>query len=478
MATGKDLNQRFLKNIDKMRQDILDRGEQASTLSDNVIDVSGDRTSFVVPDEIDAFSAVNALKNYLEFSTFKPENTFEIYGAIVKEDGREIVTSLYIRKEDIGKVADNASAFERLLGIKLPAQIHQFESKYKNSTIPGTDSEFPRPKLMSESSNAYEIYLETFYAHLNIRKEETIDGIGRKPYPHEQIDFKNGDTINSLYQSEYFLKHFASERKKAIVAQRAAGSRQNTRINSGDRLTVRESEDVENTPLGRKIGSALNSFDTFFKNSTLWRKIRLGAIGCLASAGAIFLAVSNPGIAAAAIYGTGLVGGSLFIGKKVHKSLKKKVDNYLYGPPIVQSEQTPDHPTEPPRQGPVPTQEQQPPRQRQEDNPPAQAPEPEQDPFDPFEQQPKATIIPEVLDSYLAEAGINMSQYRDIENSILLVQSELAKLNPSSREYANKEQELHLLKKQQRDQLQVIEHLMSEMFKEFNMESKGRGGKY
>ena len=71
-----------------------------------------------------------------------------------------------------------------------------------------------------------------------------------------------------------------------------------------------------------------------------------------------------------------------------------------------------------------------------------------------------------------------MSQYRDIENSILLVQSELAKLNPSSREYANKEQELHLLKKQQRDQLQVIEHLMSEMFKEFNMESKGRGGKY
>ncbi len=493
MATGKELNQSFLKNIDELRENILRDGMNESKLSGNVVDVSGNNTAFVTNDDLDKFRAINALKNYLEFSTFKPEHTYEIYGAIIKEDGKEKATTLFIREEDITKVADMADEFEKLLGIKLPAQIHQAKTKYAKSVVPGTTSMAPRAKLMSESDKQYEEYLEQFYEDLNLPKEENVDGVGRKPYVHETIDYRTSDAVAPNYTSEYYLRRFAIDKAQSLAAA-AANDRgaQNNRIEDGDRLTVRESDDVEKTPLGRKIGSALNSFDTFFKNQAMWKKIRIGAIGGIAGAGAICFAVSNPPVAVAALYGGALIGGTLYLSKKVGKWAQKKINDWLYGPEL-EKDRAPQNPENP---EPQQTQQQTPPTPPTPPVPPVNSPvppvnQPSSDaaaagapgaPSTPPtggpgpDQQPPVqnpVVIPEQLDQFLAEAGINMEQYREIERRIAVAETELAGTMLNTQAYQIKAAELATLKKQLRDQLLVIEGLMDEMLKDFNIQKSG-----
>lgn len=481
MATGKDLNKTFLKLIDEKRESILNAGLLESTLSGNVTDVSGNNTAFVVNDDMDTYRAINDLKNYLEFSSFHPDHTYDICGVGYVEDGKGKNTSLMIRDEDIAKIADHADDYERLLGIKFPAQIHQMKSKYANSVITGTSVAYPRPKLMSESTQQYEDYLESVYASANIPKKDNIDGIGRQPYPHEQIDFRVDDKQNPAFASEYYLHRYTEERKKAMGANNR-GQAQNNRINSGDRLTINESDDVENTPLGRKVGSALNSFDTFFKNESMWRKVRIGAIGCLGGAGLIAVAMANPALSAGVLVGGGVISLAAFAGFKLKDAFNKKVHDWLYGPELPKQEpkqESESRAPQPPAQAPVPPV--QPTAPTGTPVPPVQPAAstgtpvpPVQRPSAPAPQKP--TIIPEQLDNFLNEAGINMEQYRDIERRVLVAKSELASLDPSSPDFQTKTSEVAELKRQQKDQLMVIEGLMDEMLRDFNVQkNEGRG---
>lgn len=466
MATGKDLNKDFLNNVDAQIRELLNNGQTESTLSGNVVDVSGNNSCFVVRGEEDKFNALYALKNYLEFSTFQLEHTYEIFGAVVNENGREKVVSLFVREEDMAKLAAKADDYERLLGIRFPAQIHQFKARYAHSVIPGTNAPIPRPKLMSESDKDYEDFLEQTYADLNIEKKENVDGIGRRPYLHEQIDFRESDEFNEAYTSENYIRRFRADRAQSLGQQPNVGrARGNNRIGDNDRLTIRESEDVERTPLGRKIGSSLNSFDTFFKNEPLWRKIRLGALGGLAVGAVGVVAFSNPPLAVAAIWGAGVIGGGIFLGKKIQKIVSKKLNDWLYGP-VLEQEERQEEPT--PQRAPEPPQQ---PR-RQAERPPVPPVEDDFQPEPPLRRpQPESqsTIVPEALDSFLKDAGMNMEQYREVENRVRVVEDELRRLTPGSVEYQLKDQELAVLKQQQREQLEVIEGLLQEMFHDFNI---------
>ena len=187
MATGKKLNQRFLESIDEERRIILEEGEKESELSGNVIDVCRDGTEFIRVEDEEKYNAINELKNYLEFSSFKLDETYEIPGIEIPDADEKI--NLYIKKDDISKIADKAEIFETLLGIKLPAQIYQCKTRYANEKVPGTNMEIPRPKLMSETTEQYEEYLKSQYSQEDIEPVPTPDNIGRMPYPHEQVEY-------------------------------------------------------------------------------------------------------------------------------------------------------------------------------------------------------------------------------------------------------------------------------------------------
>lgn len=458
MATGKDLNQKFLGNIDEQLRVMLESGKVESELSDNVIDLGGNGTEFIRTEDEDKYKAIYELKNYLEFNTFKIDETYEIPGIEIQGEREKI--SLYIKKDDISKIADKAEEFEKLLGIKLPSQIYQCKTKYATEKIPGTNLDIPRPKLMSETTEQYEEYLSALYSKENIDPEPTPDSIGRMPYLHEKVEYRTANTIKDQYVSEYYTHYIKELTLGQMPARKTSGSRKNNRIKDDDELTVRESDDLERTPLGQKIGAGLTSFENVFKNGSTWQKIRHGAIGTLIGGGVLFFAYTNP--VAAASLGV-FVGAGLLAGKglqKLCRFLKEKKDDWLYGkkrsddddeePDLDddEPENEPPRPTNPPRtENPNPPQRQDPPRQQ--------------------------TVIPEELDSFLDEAGINVEQYREIERRVSAAENELSALTPGTPEYAAKQAELSTLKEQQKDQLQVIEVLLEEMLKGVNAVKTG-----
>lgn len=473
MSTGRKLNQKFLENIDKQRDKILESGQIESQLSGNVIDVSGNNTAFIKEDDQDKYNAINNLKSYLEFNTFALEETYEIPGVTIKENNAQTRVKLYIRKEDIGKIAEEAEKFEALLGIELPAQIYQFKSKYKQININGELDDIPRPKLMSETPEQYEQYLSDFYNNHNIKPTQNPNGIGREPYPHEQIDFKINNSINENFHSEYYLDYIREEHLRILWPGQNRGQsqannqpqRRNNRINDDDELTVRESDDLEKTPLGQKIGAGLTSFANFFKSGSNWQKIKTGAVGALLVSGAGFLVYSSP--IAALVTGGAILGG-VAIAKGIRKPinfLREKINSFLYGPKIEKDDDEPEieQPTRqqtPPVPTPQPsTQEPQQPGRQSPQNP-ISTPEPTPAPV-----QSQKSVIPPEFDYYFEEAGINIEQYREIEKRIAVVNLSLQNLVPGTPEYQTTMIQLNNLKQQQKEQLLIMEELMEEMLK-------------
>lgn len=458
MATGKKLNQRFLESIDEERRIILEEGEKESELSGNVIDVCRDGTEFIRVEDEEKYNAINELKNYLEFSSFKLDETYEIPGIEIPDADEKI--NLYIKKDDISKIADKAEIFETLLGIKLPAQIYQCKTRYANEKVPGTNMGIPRPKLMSETTEQYEEYLKSQYSQEDIEPVPTPDNIGRMPYPHEQVEYRSSNAIKDKYISEYYSLYIEELMLSQIPSRAQRSGRRNNRINDDDEFIVRESDDLERTPLGQKIGTGLTSFQNVFKSASTWQKIRHGAIGTLIGGGVLYFAYTNP-IAAVSL---GLmIGTGVLLGKGLQhlgRFIKEKKDNWLYGPKIPQDtgghEQNDNEPA---------------------NRPPAPAPQsdsdsPSQNP-QPRAQQQSQTVIPEELDEFLNEAGINITQYREIERRINVAEHELSALIPGSTEYTTKQIEIASLKEQQKDQLQVIEVLLEDMLQNVNAVKAG-----
>lgn len=470
MATGKDLNHRFLEIIDKKREKCLADGKTESELSGNVVDVSGNN-DFVNIDDLDKFKAINELKNYLEFSTFKPEETYEIPGTTIFHKNREERVTLYIKKEDIGKIAEQAEILEDLLYIQFPSQIYQFQTRYSGNKVPGTNIDIPRPKLMSETEEQYEEYLKGVYEPEGIEPEQIPDGVGRMPYPHEQIEFSVENVINDKYFSEYYLENQRTARLNQLFPNSGTG-RPNNRIDDDDELVVRESDDLERTPLGQKIGAALTTFENTFKNASTWQKIRHAGVAGLILGAGCFFAYSNPiGVTAVAVaIGAGTLGGLAL--RKLTKMIKKKAKNWLYGSQIEDEEHEhtdEQQPTQQPQRQNAPTQtqqQQQQPVQPQQgsNNTGAPAPQPQPRPTPtPTPVAPPTTPIPEELDGYFNEAGLNIEQYREVERRISVAENELKSLVSGTPEHQAKLQEIATLKTQQKEELSVIENILEEM---------------
>lgn len=488
---------------DKLLSDLAE--QQAQIISSEV----QNQESNAADDE--KITIINELANYFNFDKFDAHETFEIPGVQLK-NGKFI--KIYVKEEDITNIADKAEKYEKTLGIKFPAQIYQFQTKHLGETIPGTNTPVPRPKLMSETNNQYEEYLKTIYANEGISVKAAPDNIGRNPYPHEQINYKKTNKVNYDYYSEYYLNYQSATRYDILRNQtpQSNGQRKaNNRIRPGEKLTVKDSELVEKTPLGQKIGRGLTTLGTTISNPNFWAKFKVAACGLLVATGIGFAIFSNPALAAGIAVGALSIGGGLLLGKKIKNSFSRKINNWLYGKPIEESDTYDDleEPTVAYSQNygkdyeKTQSNEPQPPKPSQEQNyektqsdepqPTKLSTEPEDNtqnyiPKDPYQNNVTAyeshdhnekvkiypaetsetPVQPEDTDvimceSFINEAAQNMKDLRDIRARIKVEQEILKNYDSQSPEYQDRVAKLNVLQQQEGELLSIVETLLNDV---------------
>lgn len=286
------------------------------------------------PDDKETINTINELANFFNFDKFIPNETFEIPGLQLR-NGKYI--KIYVKEDDITNIADQAEKYEKLLGIKFPAQIYQYQTKNLGATIPGTKTPIPRPKLVTETNDDYEKYLKNIYTNEGILTKPAPDKIGRSPYPHEHIDFKRTQEEDSTYYSEYYLNYQNSIRIQNLRSQvppTEGPKRTNNRIQRNERLTVKDSELVGKTPLGQKIGKGLTTMGSITANPNFWTKLKVGVASAVIVTALGFGIYANPALAAAIAVGAVSIGGGIFLGKKIKNAISRKINNWLYGKPI------------------------------------------------------------------------------------------------------------------------------------------------
>lgn len=499
MNDKKRLNDKLLSDLAEQQTKILSSNVQSQ--GSNVADT-------------EKITIITELSNYFNFDKFDAHETFEIPGVQLK-NGKFI--KIYVKEEDITKIADKADKYEKMLGIKFPAQIYQFQTKHLGETIPGTNTPIPRPKLISETNNQYEEYLKTIYTNEGISTKAAPDNIGRNPYPHEQINFKKTNKVNYDYYSEYYLNYQSAVRFNILRSQTPQSGEQrkpNNRIRPGEKLTIKDSELVEKTPLGQKIGRGLTTLGTTTSNPNFWTKFKATVGGLLIATGIGFVIFSNTAIAAGIAAGAIAVGSGLFFGKKIKNSFSRKINNWLYGKPIEATndyeegqgptegisqnygkdyERTQFNVTQPPK----PAQEQDHGRTQFGEPQPTKLSNDEEDdtkryviphyanqndkiiyePYDPNEKvkiyPPEAAVTtsePEeeenditTYEGFINETAQNMKDLRDIQTRIKVSEEMLKNYEPESSEYLKILEELEFLEQRESELLSITETLVNDV---------------
>lgn len=497
MNEKKRLNDKLLSNLAE---------HQAKILSNNI---QNQEPSAAEQEEI---NLINELANYLNFDKFNAHETFEIIPGVQLNNGKFI--RFFIKEEDITNLADKAEKYEKALGIRFPAQVYQFQTKNLDEKIPGTNTPIPRPKLVAETNNQYEEYLKSIYKNEGISVKAAPDNIGRSPYPHEQINFKKTNKVNSDYYSEYFLNYQSAVRTENLRNQTPQSNesiRKNNRIRSGENLTVKDSELVEKTPLGQKIGHGLTTLQTTTSNPNFWAKFKVAACGLLIATGIGFAIISNPALTAGIAAGAIAVGGGVFLGKKIKNSLSRKINNWLYGKPI---ETTTDYdgggeePTEGISQDYNKEHEKkQAPAQHQsnETQPTMHTNEAEEDtkiyipksqmktnpiindePYDPNKKneiyhqaaEEKTSLLDDnnttAYEGFINETAQNVKDLRDIKARIKVVEETMKNYEPESSEFLQKLEELEVLEQQENELLSITESLINDVIGTEEVEKEGK----
>jgi len=455
--TGKELNKKLLEQIDEEIERLFEKGQNQATLSNDVIDVLEDGSKFISREDLEKYDALSGVKNILEFTEYDEESTYDIPGVHIPDGSTYKVSPLYVRKNDVHSFISYATDVEENYGIIFPSQLFQEKRAYIGKFIDDARREnfLPEIKLMSQTDEEYENYLENFYGPG--AKVPMDDGLGgRRPYIHEMIDFKKGNTYHpeEPFVSEYYQYRLDEDRLNQLGQLGSHSSSigaHNNPIPDGEDLTVLESEDYERTPLRQKIGCSLGSFENYFKNSANFSKLRIFAIGGSGIGIVGYLAYLFPPYAAFAGAAIGI--GVLY---KFITSARKKVreaeDDYLFGPPLPTSEPQTNNPS------PTGTQtgqaQQQPPSQ-----PSSSQGQQQSQPQPGNSGQDQSSPIPSELDGFLHDSGFNIQVFREIERRKKVAESELLNLVVGSSEYIEKENEILKLSEQLKEQLLIIASL-------------------
>lgn len=302
---GESLNKDLLDVIKVRREQLFADGKSAFDNNNeaNYRNIgTTDEPKYILDTDEEEFQSLMELEAaFLTFDKTPANKIYEFPGTKVKINGVDKDINLSIRVDQISSLAKIAEKYEKVFSksIKLVFDNDIYQFKEQARKIEGTDYYPPTPKLVSETDNEYEQRLEEYYKSNNKTKEMREDGIWRKPYPHEQIDFKHdAEHINQSYYSSYY-KHTFQENKKAY-------DQVNHRAQTGQQIEVTAAEAMEKTPLGEKLKNGLLTIPGIFTNPTSRRKLKHGLIVGAAGALGITL-VANVPILAAALPTVGLI---------------------------------------------------------------------------------------------------------------------------------------------------------------------------
>ncbi len=247
------------------------------------------------------FDALVRLQEILKFKDVKENELYEFPGMKIKDTNM----TLYIPMSKVEKVAEMGEYFERELSdmrLKFPTQIYQFKKENKGKNLPGKDFPPPLPKTKEMTNDQYEKYLEEYYKDHGVTREKDATSF-RRPYPHEKIDYQEGNKEKEGFTNEYYSEE---------LQKHAAGKGTTTPAPVGRRIKV--------TAKSKKRPNIFNTEDKV-ETERNWSKVasfvlKVAAVGAGVAIGT-YAIVQYPGLIAL---------GAVGLGVAVGKYLKKKYD--------------------------------------------------------------------------------------------------------------------------------------------------------
>ncbi len=508
---GKIRNSRILNVINTEFENILNEANTNSTqFTNDTIEKNGVR---IKADDEEKYDAIVKLKNYLEHRSMIPESTYVIPGIEYTEGGRKVLGVITLPRSDAQKLAEEAEYFERLLGIKFPAQVYQLKNEYRDSKVPGYDMPIPEPRLLSETNEEYEERLREAYEAVNHTPTNIADTEIRNPYPHERVNYRESDELNDNYESDYY-RYYCFHAARRNAQQQTQGQTQgqgqtgptgspdthpgqapdnnnnppaHPTLGENEPQVITESEDYDRTPLWQRIGGLLHRSGSTIKEPGNHQKLKVLSLLGLGTAGGVALFL-NPATQPVAIAAVG-IGAIYAVGKGAKKLITNKLAPKLrdlffgkrreeptqtqtQGQQPTQTQQPTQQPTQTQGQGqPTQTQgqgQQQGQGQPQRQGQPAPQPQPTGNPVPP---QDDFTDIPQRLEDFLNAMNIEMPDLRETRAAIVNLQEEiriLEQTDPQSPELPFKYGELQHLTMNFKGLLQMIALRTNEMMDELN----------
>lgn len=308
-------------------------------LEDEVKDIGNNK--FVKSEKYEEYELLSQLNGFIGFEKNPAEDTYEFKGFKYPQGKDDIKVSIFVSKENALKISKMGDKLERVLGVRLPAELYLL--KYKDDNMPGLDYKMPEPKTADKDRTAYETDLENYYKNHGVTKEANPTLGFRKPYPHEKINGRNGaPEMTDIPQEGYYT---------------AVTEEINTKVNDmehGDPgLQPGESQPITGVdlPLGQKIGRGLLRFKNFMTDKDVHKKFLKGLaiVGIGAAVVSLFATKPILALSIAAGAGVGYVGTKLLApgGVKAWKAAKKKLKEWLFGPELTNDPQQPQPEPEP-----------------------------------------------------------------------------------------------------------------------------------
>lgn len=471
MVKGEELNKTLLDVIRQRREAMLTDGKMAieNNLNTQLYDIDKAEGKAIILSDKEEYDCLYELETlFLKFGSkenseddsWNKEEVYDIPGVKVKIGDQEKEVYLNVRKDKIRDLAKKAKDYERILGhsisIKFPNQVYQFN--HDASKIPGETYSAPRPKLASETNKQYEEYLENLYKLQGVTPTKTEDGIWRKPYPHELIDYK-GDKPERKEenQSEYYSFNFAAK-KKAYDAKKAK---------PGEKTKVTKAKAFADSKLSEKIKYLFGGIKDSLGDENKRKKLKYALITAGAAGIGIYAAVSTGIIPFAFPAAVPFI--YVWAKKRQDKKRQKEEEEKKKPKPPTSDTPTPtpDNPAGPGSGGgsgdgaPTPG----------APGAPSGGTDSDEDIF----------ILGENLDENLQSLRENGRQIKNIEDQITYAETGLADLDPSAADYAERkaeyEQRLTALKQQKREMLENLHQDVQNILDSYRLGNESGGPK-
>ena len=255
----KTANPIFLGHLSDELEKLFNAGKTAFETGavSEVKDIDGMGTHILNTDE-EKYSAIQLLETIFNFKGVAINEVYKIRGVKMQVDGREVSFPICLPMSKLEALADKASFLESKLsdmGLKFPAQLFQFQSKYKGQNLPGRDFPPPKPQPLEMSDEDYEKYLEQHYKSHGV--EKVSDGAAfRQPYPNEKINYREANEEKEGYTNEYFQETLAVHAKgKGETTKAETGKKIKVVATSVKKPTLKEKDKVRNSINWEKVGS-------------------------------------------------------------------------------------------------------------------------------------------------------------------------------------------------------------------------------